>query len=49
MGEKTIDPIEIILANNPGNFKRKKAVAVDLSEFEQLRRELEDNYQEQLM
>ena len=31
---KQDDPIDIILANNPGNFKRKKAVAVDLSEVE---------------
>ena len=32
--DKQEDPIDVILANNPGNFKRKKAVAVDLSEVE---------------
>ena len=32
--EKLDDPIDMMLANNPGNFKRKKAVAVDLSEVE---------------
>ena len=44
-----VDKIDIILSNNPGNFKRKKAVTVDLSEFEQLRRELVDNYQDDLI
>ena len=37
-----------ILTNNPGNFHRKKAIVVDLTEFEQLHREMEDNYLEQL-
>ena len=31
---KIDDPLDKILKNNPGNFKRQKAVAVDLSEFE---------------
>lgn len=35
------DPSTKFLANNPGNFKRNKAVTVDLSEFEHLRLQLE--------
>jgi len=32
--------IEKFLANNPGNFVRQKALSVDLSELELVRREL---------
>lgn len=32
--------IEKFLANNPGNFVRQKAVSVDLSELELVRRQL---------
>ena len=32
--------IEKFLANNPGNFLRQKAVSVDLSELELVRRQL---------
>lgn len=35
--EVVVDASTKFLANNPGNFKRNKAVAVDLSEFEHLR------------
>ena len=35
------DALEKVLANNPGNFVRKRAVTVDLTEFESLRRQLE--------
>ena len=38
--------LEKILANNPGNFVRKKAITVDMTEFESLRRQLEHNHAE---
>ena len=43
-----VDMTDKILTNNPGNFNRKKAIVVDLTEFEQLHREMEDNYLDQL-
>lgn len=38
--EPSVDRIDRILSNNPGNFTRQKAVAVDLSELEYIRKEL---------
>lgn len=37
-----------MLAKNPGNKMRKKAVGVDLSDYEQLRLELEENHASQV-
>ena len=35
---------DLILENNPGNKVRQKAIGVDLSDFEQLKVELEPDY-----
>ena len=42
------EPNDKLLRLNPGNLVRKKAVGIDLTEFEHLRRQLELNYEEQL-
>lgn len=47
--QRRYDVDDIILQNNPGNWRRKKAVAVDLTEFEQLYRELDENHFEKLL
>jgi len=44
-----IDPVDKIIANYPDNFVKKIAVGLDLSEYEQLRIQLEDNHAEQLL
>lgn len=50
--EATADKPESILdkmlKNNPGNFKRKRAVTVDMTEFESIRRQLEQHHAEQV-
>ena len=35
---KTSDNLTHLLANNPGNFVRQKAMAVDLTEIESIKR-----------
>ena len=45
---KEPDQVDIILANNPGNFNRQRPITVDLTEQENLRRQLEQNHKEQL-
>jgi len=42
------DRTDRFLANNPGNFIRQKAVNVDLSDFENVRRQLQECHQDQL-
>lgn len=36
--EKPESILDKMLKNNPGNFKRKRAVTVDMTEFESIRR-----------
>ena len=40
--------VEKLLANNPGNFVRKKVQTVDFTEVESLRRQLEVKYGDRL-
>ena len=43
---KTSDNLTHLLANNPGNFVRQKAMAVDLTEIESIKRQLERDHAE---
>jgi len=40
--------LDKMLVNNPGNYRRKKAVAVDMTEFESLRRQLVQHHADQV-
>lgn len=46
--DQVVDPVDKFLQNNPGNFNRQKAVAVDLSNLEYIRKQLVDQHEEQL-
>ena len=46
--DEEIDPRDLILEHNPGDMIRNKAIGVDLSDFEQLKVELESDYERQV-
>jgi hypothetical protein len=42
--EEPVDTTDKFLANNPGNFIRQKAVNIDLSDLENVRRQLKESH-----